>query len=214
MSNAFDNHNNRKSVKKIRRALILVTLITTLLMGYQAWRKFDSSSQNGHQPGQAAAGDEIFDVRPGGNMQQVDAQEIDGGWLYTFTNGGLPASDPHVAKRLIVIEVEGASQPQRLKTLFPEACYELEYAHGLERGYPTWVDILVCPRYRESLDGLLVINKAMQGSAKFYGATLYIRIPALESRVGHYADIPMTSPELRLIDRFIEETCVYSLSKE
>lgn len=150
---------------------------------------------------------EVFDAFPGKDLKQISAEALTRGWMYTLTNGGVPIKSKHLTKWLVSVEIIGQESPLRLKSIFPKQCQELSFSKKIEKGFPTWVDILSCP-YHETKkdDGLLVVTKAIQGTKKFFGATLYRLIPSYDHKVSKYQDLPLSEVDKRMIKRFIDKT--------
>lgn len=153
---------------------------------------------------------EYFDARPGKDVKQVSSRRLKNGWMYTATNGGIPANDPHVTTKLVIVEMPGKSEPNRLSSVYPSYCYELHYEKSIKENYLTWLDILVCPKYKDTADGMLIVSKSIQGSTIFFGATLFRKIPVLRDKISHYEDISLTEADKIKINRFIQETKIYS----
>lgn len=150
--------------------------------------------------------EEVFDVKAASDFKQISYKAIKGGWMYEYTNNGLPAKDVNVTKKMIVMEVNGKLEPYRLSDIFPKNCYELKNTKEMKEGYLTWVDILICPEYQNTSKGLLVINKSIQGKKEFFGATEYINTPILTKKVYDYNEIPISNKEKESITYFIRET--------
>lgn len=56
---------------------------------------------------------------------------------------------------------------------------DINIASGLENGYPTSVRLMICPEFRDSPHGQVVMSKAIQGNELFYTVTRRIRTPAV-----------------------------------
>lgn len=191
------------------KLLISIASIVTLV-GCQTHTK-EANSHPCVQTPSTLGFQEIFDVSIGEEMVQIDSQEMNNGYMYTFTNNGTSHYDKDIDKKTIVVELNGEQEPHRLKNIFPEYCSEISYSDKIINNYRTWLDILSCPYYEDpsSSKGLLVINKSIQGTDKFYGATLYKTIPAYnKSNLKDYRDLALSEAEIQDIDRFIDETAI------
>lgn len=60
---------------------------------------------------------EVFDVKTGEHMQQISSQKLTNGWLFKLTNGGIPDTDPNEKESIVVVKLQGKSEPTRLKEL-------------------------------------------------------------------------------------------------
>ena len=162
------------TIKKIVQISIIFIINITLSSCAELLSKHESTSE-----------EEAFDIIGSPDLKQISDKSIKGGWMYKYTNDGLPENNINVKNMLLAIEVEGKSEPIRLSNIFPKNCYELSYDKKIKNNYLTWIDILVCPKYENESTGLLVINKAIQGSKKFYSATQYIMTPPLKKKINH-----------------------------
>lgn len=56
---------------------------------------------------------------------------------------------------------------------------DINVSSGLENGYPTSVRLMICPEFRDSPHGQVVLAKAIRGNEQFYSITRRIRTPAV-----------------------------------
>lgn len=55
----------------------------------------------------------------------------------------------------------------------------INISSGFENGYPTSVRLMICPEFRESPNGQVVLAKAIQGNEEFYVITRRLRVPPM-----------------------------------
>ncbi len=189
---------------------LLLLSILLFISGCQTTR-VSPTQQKAHGPeGPDEQAREIFNVMHSKDLKQCCSKRIKNGWMYSFTKDGLPENDPRVTKKVLILEVAGKMEVHRGKTIYPDQCYELLFKNEIINGYPTLIDIIVCPIFENTEYGMLVVNKSIKGSSKQYGATLYQNIPVLKERIKNYTELPIDQIEKDSIKRFIEETQITS----
>lgn len=154
---------------KFKHAITL--LLTLTLVACQSNKPL--SEEEVAEQANSATTQELYDVRGGPDMQLIRSEQIQNGFMYSYTNGGLPEKHPDLKRKLVAVEVLGQSKASKLASFFPPKCQQLNQIEQTIEGYPTWIDSLYCPNYTESGQGMLVVNKAVQGKQKFFAATLY-----------------------------------------
>jgi len=187
-----------------------------ILVGCQTQEKVVNPSAS-NAAKQAAATKEVFDIKAGKEMVQISSQEVHGGYMYTLTNNGIAPESNDIKKKVITVEINGKQEPLRLKDITPSQCSEIRYTDSVVDNYRTWVDILACPYYEGlvSNKGLLMINKSIQGTEKFYGATLYKTIPNYKNKsIQSYHDLNLSDSEIQDLERFISKTKIMILEDD
>lgn len=68
---------------------------------------------------------------------------------------------------------------------------DINVSSGYENGYPTSVRLMICPEFKDSPHGQVVLAKAIQGNEKFYVITRRLRVPRAEGQ-----GQPLTAQEM------------------
>ena len=66
---------------------------------------------------------------------------------------------------------------------------DINISSGYENGYPTSVRLMICPKFKDSHHGQVVMAKAIQGNEKFYVITRRLQVPPMEGD-------PLTAPDM------------------
>lgn len=155
-----------------------------------------------NRPGDAPAAPE-----PGPDTQQAPAAApADGetliasapeGWIETgaletpalrMAEYGPPDEPPETVERLTFEAQPGLPLPDPIEFVLAvsrdlkarcKGFQDINVSSGLENGYPTSVRLMICPEFRDSPHGQVVMAKAIQGNEQFYTITRRIRTPAV-----------------------------------
>ncbi|MEQ8857179.1 MAG: hypothetical protein RIC56_00895 [Pseudomonadales bacterium] len=68
---------------------------------------------------------------------------------------------------------------------------DINIASGLENGYPTSVRLMICPQFKDSPHGQVVMAKAIQGNEQFYVVTRRLQTPPMAG-----SGQPLTAQEM------------------
>ena len=63
-----------------------------------------------------------------------------------------------------------------------EGFQDINISSGHENGYPTSVRLMICPKFKDSPHGQVVMAKAIQGNEQFYVITRRLRMPPMEDQ--------------------------------
>ena len=63
-----------------------------------------------------------------------------------------------------------------------EGFQDLNVSSGLENGYPTSVELLICGKFKDSEHGQVMMTKAIQGREKFYVITRRLLTPPMKGQ--------------------------------
>lgn len=68
---------------------------------------------------------------------------------------------------------------------------DINISSGEENGYPTSVRLMICPEFKDSPHGQVVMAKAIQGNEEFYVITRRLRVPPMKDQ-----GQPLTAQEM------------------
>ncbi len=63
-----------------------------------------------------------------------------------------------------------------------EGYQDLNVSSGLENGYPASVELMICPKFRDSETGQVMLTKAIRGTEKFYVITRRMMTPPMKGQ--------------------------------
>ena len=104
---------------------------------------------------------------------------------------GPPQEPPGTLERLTFEAQPGKPLPDPIEFVLAvrgdlavrcEALEDINISSGYENGYPTSVRLMICPKFRDSPHGQVVMAKAIQGNDEFYVITRRLQVPAMEGQ--------------------------------